>query len=91
MWFKRCAKTRLNELQQQIETINKQLLSYKQDSSYMPNTQDIEQFHYIISRLHENHATALYVLRCMKQRHEGKPEGAGKYHNSDIENYHFSG
>ena len=63
--------------------------TYKRDKHFRPREADIALFEQLREALWANHATADYIARCMKQRIEGEPEGAKKFTDSEVFDYHY--
>ena len=62
---------------------------YQRNKQYMPTEEEIALFEQLRETLWANHATVEYIARCMNQRMNGEPEGAKKWHNKEVFDYHY--
>ena len=87
--FKRKPKPPLQEaiglIHQAIEIAYK----YKRDKYYQPTEDELELFLQLSNKLMEASATASYINRSMQQRFNGEPEGAKKFTDPKIFDYHY--
>ena len=63
--------------------------TYKRDKRFKPCESDTLLFEQLRDALWANHATADYIARCMRQRMDGEPEGAKKWHDKEVFDYHY--
>ena len=62
---------------------------YLRDKKFKPNESDVKLFEHLEKILWENHATAGYIARCMRQRMNGEPEGSKKFTDPEVFDYHY--
>jgi hypothetical protein len=62
---------------------------YKRNAHYMPTECDVELLEQLRETLWANHATAEYISRCVQQRMNGEQEGAKKWHDKEVFDYHY--
>ena len=75
----------INLLHQAVEIA----YTYKRDKRYKPTEADLALFEQLREALWQNHATAEYISRCMEQRFRGEPEGAKKFTDPEVFDYHY--
>lgn len=63
--------------------------TYKRDTRYMPSAEDLRLFKTLRETVWENHATARYIERTMEQRSRHEPEGARKFTDPAVADYHY--
>jgi len=64
---------------------------YKRDKKYIPTKKDLKLFEALLESLWQNHCTLEYIIRCLRQRAAGKPEGSVKFTDSKNFDYHHPG
>ena len=89
MLFKKKQKQPLEQAIALIHEAIEIAYTYKRDKHYEPNESDIVLFEQLRETLWANHATAEYIARCMNQRMNGGLEGAKKYTDSAVFDYHY--
>ncbi|MDG1287376.1 MAG: hypothetical protein P8P30_07390 [Rickettsiales bacterium] len=85
-------KPRKRDLQGAISLIDcamEIIWRYQRDKDYMPTQVDLRQFERVASLMQENTGAAHYIHRCLKQRAAGRPEGAKKFTDSDVMDWHY--
>lgn len=89
MLFKRKQKQPLEQAIALIHEAVEIAYNYKRDRHFKPNESDILLFEQLREAVWANHATADYIARCMRQRMNGEPEGAKKFTDSEVFDYHY--
>ena len=62
---------------------------YLRDKKHMPTEEELQLFDQLAETLWQNHSTAQYIARNMHQRFRGEPEGAKKFTDSEVFDYHY--
>ena len=62
---------------------------YKRDKKYIPNAAEFKRLDGLLEALWQNHSTLDYIIRCLRQRSRGEPEGAARWHDKACFDYHF--
>lgn len=62
---------------------------YLRDRKHMPTEEELSLLDRLVAALWSNHATAQYIARNMRQRANGEPEGAKKFTDPDVFDYHY--
>ncbi len=70
---------------------NEIVMQHKRNKNFMPSDQDLELLQNIENELNNAVAVTNYVRRNLQQRRNGEPEGAAKFTNPDIFDYHYPG
>lgn len=55
----------------------------------MPTEEELSLLDELVVALRSNHNTAQYIARNMRQRANGEPEGAKKFTDPDVFDYHY--
>jgi len=87
--FKRKPPPPLNEAINLIHEAIEIAYKHQRDKHYMPTEEDIELFKRIEEVLWQSKCTAEYITRCMQQRMNGEPEGAKKWHDKEVFDWHY--
>ena len=61
----------------------------KRDKGYMPSEAELKQFDRLAQHLWETHTTAQYIARFLYLRANGEPEGAKKFTDAEVFDYHY--
>ncbi len=91
MFFRKKQKQPLEEAVSLINQAIEIAYTYKRDKTYQPTEEDLVLFEQLGEALWSNHATAQYIARCMGQRFRGEPEGARKFTDPEVFDYHYPG
>ena len=62
---------------------------YLRDRKHMPTEEELKLLDQLVEALWQNHATAQYIARNMHQRFRGEPEGAKKFTDPEVFDYHY--
>ncbi len=62
---------------------------YKRDKRYQPTEADLASFARLEQVLWRHHATAQYIASAMHQRFKGEAEGAKKFSDPELFDYHY--
>lgn len=62
---------------------------YLRDHKHMPTEEELKLLDGLVAVLWSTHATAQYVARNMHQRFRGEPEGAKKFTDPAVADYHY--
>lgn len=62
---------------------------YQRDKKFIPSDDDFKKLDILLEAFWQNHCTLEYIIRCLKQRKNEKPEGAQKFTNPESFDYHF--
>ena len=89
MLFKRKQKLPLEEASALVQQAIEIAYTYLRDKSYQPTEANLALFEQLSQALWENHTTAQYIARCMGQRSRGEPEGAKKFTDPKVFDYHY--
>ena len=87
--FRRKPPPTLKEALTLINQASRIVLNCRRDKSFIPNKSDLALLQQVEHAFHEAHASSSYVHRCMQQRIEGKPEGAAKFNDKEVFDYHY--
>jgi hypothetical protein len=63
--------------------------TYKRDKRYQPTEADLQLFEKLREAVFGMHATLDYICRRLEQRHHGEPEGAKKFTDPKVFDYHY--
>lgn len=80
---------RIKEISSIADGFSEGLMRLKKDKLYRPTQEDIRELQFISEKLFHAHALAGYVERCMHQRMNGEAEGAKKFTDSEVFDYHY--
>ena len=89
MFFKKKPKPPLEEAISLVHQAVEIAWCYKRDKRYNPSEADLASFDRLAQTLWESHTTAQYIARCMGQRAAGEPEGAKKFTDPKVFDYHY--
>ncbi len=91
MFFRRKPKLHasLDEVLEHIAAASKIMTAYKRDKHFIPTSTELERFYEIEQAFWAHNATLGYVVRCMRQRAAGEPEGAKKFSDPEVFDYHY--
>ena len=87
--FKRKPKQPLNDVFLHINAAVEILYTHKRDSRYQPTEHDVQTFARAQKALWEASCTAGYIERCLQQRLRGESEGAKKFTDPAVFDYHY--
>jgi hypothetical protein len=62
---------------------------YLRDRKHTPTQEELALLDQLAETLWANRATAEYIVRCMHQRARGEPEGAKKFTDPEVFDYHY--
>ena len=91
MFFQRKPRqhTPLNEVLHHVAISSEIMMEYVRDKRFISTPAELEQFYEIEQAFWAHNATISYVVRCMRQRAAGKPEGAKKFTDPEVLDYHY--
>jgi hypothetical protein len=89
LFFKRKTPLPLHDVFRHIGEAVEILYIYQRDKRYMPTDDDLRQFSNACEALEQAGVTARYITRCLYQRHEGESEGAKKFTDHEVFDYHY--
>ncbi len=89
MFFKKRPKPPLARAISLVHEAVEIAYQYKRDKRYQPTDDDLRMFEGLYEALSHNMATAGYISRCMDQRARGEPEGAKKFTDPEVFDYHY--
>ena len=89
MLFKRKPKPPIGRVVQKVGDAVEVAYSYLRDRGHMPSEAELRQIDQLAQMLWESHCTAQYISRNLHQRFRGEPEGAKKFTDSEVFNYHY--
>ena len=87
--FKRKPKPPLEEAVQMVGNAVEVAYQYLRDRKHMPSEEELRLLNKLAEVLWTNHATAQYIARNMRQHFNGEPEGAKKFTDPAIADYHY--
>ena len=87
--FKRKSKPPLEGAIRMVSDAVEVAYKYKRDRRHMPTEEELRLFDQLAKALWSNHATAQYIARNMRQRANGEPEGAKKFTDPAVFDYHY--
>jgi hypothetical protein len=87
--FRRKPPLPFKEALQHIHKANDIIAAHVKDKRYMPSKKDLISLDEIIGVLHLSYASANYAHRCLEQRRDGEPEGAKKFNDPEVLDYHY--
>lgn len=87
--FRRKPKPPLAEAIQMVGDAVEVAYKYLRDRKHMPSEEELRQLDQLAKALWENHGTAQYISRNMHQRFRGEPEGAKKFTDPAVFDYHY--
>lgn len=62
---------------------------YLRDHKHMPTEEELRLLDGLVAALWSNHSTAQYIVRNMRQRANGEPEGAKKFTDPKVFDWHY--
>ncbi len=80
------------EMKKAIELVGEAIeIAYKhlRDKKYQPTESDLKLFERLGEELWHKHCTAKYIARNMGQRFRGEPEGAKKFTDKEVFDWHY--
>ena len=89
MLFRRKPKPPLEEAIRTVGDAVEVAYKYLRDRKHMPSEEELRQFDQLAKALWENHCSAQYISRNMHQRSRGEPEGAKKFTDPAVFDYHY--
>lgn len=87
--FKKKPKSPLTQAARLVYDAIEIAYRYKRDKAYMPTPDDLKLFSELDHALWECHCSASYISHCMNQRAAGQKEGALKYSDPVVFDYHY--
>lgn len=88
-FFKRKPPSQLIEALNHIKDAEEIITAHKRDKTYIPSQKDLALLARIEENLYHNYAYTSYVHRCLSQRKSGEPEGAKKFTDPEVFDYHY--
>jgi hypothetical protein len=79
MVFKRKPKPPLDDAIRMAHDAIAIVFRYKRDKAHRLSAEERQQLDQLVKILHESHAAAQYIARCLQQRANDEPEGARKF------------
>ncbi len=79
------------EIISSIDKLTTDLISLKKNKQFQPSQDDLKDLQRVCEQLHHAYGVAGYVSVAMQKRYEGKPEGAARFNNEEVFEYHFPG
>lgn len=89
MFFKKKSKKPLQQALELIQQANQIVMAYKRDKTFMPTKSEMELIEQIQLYLQTSCGNVGYIERCMYQRLENKPEGAARFNDDEVMEYHY--
>lgn len=89
MLFRRKPRPPIGKAAQMVGEAVEVAFRHKRDKAYMPTEEELRQFDRLAQYLWESHCTAQYISRCLHQRVNGEPEGAKKFTDAEVFDYHY--
>lgn len=89
MLFQKKPRPPLEQAARLVQEAVEVAYQYKRDRGYRPTPDDLAAFERLATLLWESHTTVRYIARCMGQRSRGEPEGAKKWHDPTVADYHL--
>ena len=80
MVFKRKPKPPLDDAIRMARDSIAIAFCYKRDKAHRLSAEERQQLDQLVEILHESHAAAQYIARCLQQRSQGEPEGARRFY-----------
>lgn len=87
--FKRKPKPPLADAIHMVGDAVEVAYKYLRDRKHMPSEEELHLLDRLAEALWANHATAQYIARNMRQRAHGEPEGAKKFTDPTVFDYHY--
>lgn len=87
-WKKQKQKQPLIEAMALIDQATEIAYTYLRDTHYQPAATDLALFHMLSEHMWSNHATLEHITHCMDMRFHGQPEGAKKFTDAQVFDYH---
>ncbi len=81
----------VTELSKSIDKLTTDLISLKKNKQFQPIQDDLKDLQRVCEQLHHAYSVAGYVSVAMQKRYEGKPEGAARFNNAEVFDYHYPG
>lgn len=88
-FFRRKSPTPLDEVFRHIGAAVEILYTYKRNKHYHPTEDELKQFTNAREAFWQAQSTAGYIERCLHQRFRGEQEGAKKFTDSEVFDYHY--
>jgi hypothetical protein len=89
MFFKRKPKPPLKVAIQMVDDAVDIAYKYLRDKNHMPTNDELQLLDALAKNLWSQYATAQYIARNMGQRSRGEPEGAKKFTDPAVFDYHY--
>ena len=88
-FFKRKPLSPLKKALNHIRDAEEIITTHKRDKDYIPSQKDLVLLAQIGDAFYQGYAYASYVHRCLTQRKDGEPEGAKKFTDPEVFDYHY--
>lgn len=89
MLFKRKPKPPISRVVQTVGDAVEAAYGHLRDRNSMPTEEELRQIDALAKMLWESYCTVQYISRNLHQRFRGEPEGAKKFTDAEVFEYHY--
>lgn len=90
MWlFKPKPKPPIQQASALLHDVTEIAYRYKRDKSHIPSEEEVAALWALHQQLWETRCTIEYIARNMEARRNGEPEGAAKFRDKEVMDWHY--